>query len=118
MGRSNAVAKARLRSISTEELNAALSTVTDFLRTSWTTGGGRRLRHFVWSLWNGWHLVNLFDVSHGLDGTLTDAGAAMVGVLKEEHLRCLLTESGEMRRWKEAEHETPEGFEVLYPLPI
>jgi hypothetical protein len=22
-----------------------------------------------------------------------------------------------MRRWKEAEHETPEGFEVLYPPP-
>jgi hypothetical protein len=41
----------------------------------------------------------------------------MVGTLTEEHLRCLLTESGEMRRWKEAERETPEGFEVLYPPP-
>jgi hypothetical protein len=115
-------AMARLQSISSEELNAALSTVTDFLRTNWTTGGGRRLRHFVWSLWNGWHLVNLFDLSHGLDGTLTDAvitlfRAAMVGALKEDHLRCLLAESGEMRRWEEAEHETPEGFEVLYPPP-
>ncbi len=84
---------------------------------------GRRLRHFVWSLWNGWHLVNLFDLSHGLDGVLTDAvitlfRAAMVGALTEDHLRCLLTESGEMRGWKEAEHETPEGFEVLYPLPL
>jgi hypothetical protein len=47
-------AMARLQSISSEELNAALSTVTDFLRTSWTTGGGRRVRQFVWSLWNGW----------------------------------------------------------------
>jgi hypothetical protein len=27
-----------------------------------TIGGGRRLRHFVWSLWNGWHLINLFDL--------------------------------------------------------
>jgi hypothetical protein len=68
-------------------------------------------------------LVNLFDLSHGLDGALTDAvitlfRAAMVGALKEEHLRCLLAESGEMRRWEEAERETPEGFEVLYPLPI
>jgi hypothetical protein len=41
----------------------------------------------------------------------------MVGALKEEHLRCLLAESGEMRRWEEAERETPEGFEVLYPPP-
>jgi hypothetical protein len=115
-------AEARLQSISPEELNTALSTVTDFLRTSWTTGGGRRLRHFVWSLWNGWHLVNLFDLSHGLDGTLTDAviapfQAAMVDALTEDHLRCLLTESGEMRRWEKAERETPEGFEILYPLP-
>jgi hypothetical protein len=70
-------AMARLQSISSAELNAALSTVTDFLRTSWTTGGGRRLRHFVWSLWNGWHLVNLFDLSHRLDGT-TFLTASMV----------------------------------------
>jgi hypothetical protein len=47
--------KAGLQSISPEELNTALSTVTEYLRTGWTTGGGRRLRHFVWSLWNGWH---------------------------------------------------------------
>jgi hypothetical protein len=115
-------AKARLQSISPEELNVALSTVADFLRTNWTTGSGWHLPHLVWSLWNGWYLVNLFDLSHGLDGTLTDAvitlfRAAMVGALKEDHLRCLLTESGELRRWKEAERETPEGFEVMYPPP-
>lgn len=80
------------------------------------------MRHLVWSLWNGWHLVNLFDLSHDLDGTLTDADiapfqAAMVDALTEDHLRCLLSESGEMRRWEEAERETPEGFEVLYPPP-
>ena len=115
-------AKARLKSVSPEELDAALSTVTEYLRTGWTTGGGRRLRQFVWSLWNGWHLVNLFDLSHGLDGAQTDAvvtifRAAMVGALKEDHLRCLLAESGEMRRWEEARRETPEDFEVLYPPP-
>ena len=46
-------AKARRESVSREELDAALSTVTDSLRINWSTGGGRRLRHFVWSLWNG-----------------------------------------------------------------
>jgi hypothetical protein len=66
--------------------------------------------------------VNLFDLSHGLDSKLADAvvtvfRAAMVGALKEDHLRCLLTESGEMRHWQEAQQETPEGFEVLYPPP-
>jgi hypothetical protein len=51
-------AKARLQLVSREELNAVLSTLTDYLRSGWTTGGSRRLRHFVWSLWNGSHLVN------------------------------------------------------------
>jgi hypothetical protein len=115
-------AHAHLKSVSREELDAALSKVTEFLRINWTTGGGRHLRHFVWSLWNGWHLVNLFDLSHGLDTTLTDAvvtlfRAAMLGALTEDHLRCLLAESGEMRRWQEAQQKTPEGFEVLYPPP-
>jgi hypothetical protein len=45
--------EARLRSVSPEELDTALSTLTEYLRTSWSTGGGRRLRYFVWSLWNG-----------------------------------------------------------------
>jgi hypothetical protein len=115
--------EARLKSLSPEELDSALSTVAEYLRTSWSTRGGQRLHHFVWSLWNGWHLVNLFNLSHGLDSVLTDAvitlfRAAMVGALTEDHLRCLLTESGEMRRWNEAERETPEGFEVLYPPPL
>jgi len=114
--------EARLKSLSPEELDSALSTLTEFLRSNWTAGGGRRVRQFVWSLWNGWHLVNLFDLSHGLDNKLADAvvtifRAAMIGALTEDHLRWLLTESGEMRRWKEAERETPEGFEVLYPPP-
>jgi hypothetical protein len=50
------------------------------------------LHHFVWSLWNGWHLANLFDLSRGLDSTLTDADII---------------------------RETPEIFEVLVsPLPF
>jgi hypothetical protein len=54
---------------------------------------------------------------YALLAVITLFRAAMVGALTEDHLRCLLTESGEMRRWKEAEYETPEGFEVLYPPP-
>lgn len=93
-----------LAAVSTQQLTSALSTITDFLRTSSTTGGGRRLRQFVWSLWNDSHLINLFDLCHGLDGPLTDAviivfQAAIVGVLSEDHLRNLLVESGEMARW-------------------
>jgi hypothetical protein len=76
------------KAVSAQKLTTALSTITDFLRTSSTTGGGRRLRQFVWSLWNDSHLINLFDLCHGLDGPLTDAviivfQAAIVGVLSE-----------------------------------
>jgi hypothetical protein len=78
----------RRNSISSEEVEIAIATAIEALRTGWTTGAGRRLQSFVWSLWNGYHFINLFELSHGLDGRLTDAvivlfRAAMVDVLTE-----------------------------------
>lgn len=116
--------KERKESIAPKKLDEALTTITDYLKTGWSTGGGRRLRQFVWSLWNGFHLINLFDLSSGLDGRLTDAvivvfNAAMVDALSEEQKRRVLKESGEFARWEEARAETPEDEEVLYPpLPM
>jgi hypothetical protein len=112
--------KARRKTISPEEVESAVTTAIEALRTGWTTGGGRRLQRFVWSLWNGYHFINLFELSHGLDGRLTDAvivlfRAAMSDVLTEHQKRRILTESGEMRRWEEAESRTPEHEEVIYP---
>jgi hypothetical protein len=57
-------ANAHLKSISREELDAVLSKVTEFLRNNWTTGGGRPLRHFVWSLWNGWQIMLSKELSN------------------------------------------------------
>ena len=34
----------------------------------------------------------------------------------KDHLRCLLTESGEMLRWEEARRETPETLRSSIPL--
>ena len=65
--------KERKESVPLEKLDEALETISDYLKTGWSTGGGRRLRQFVWSLWNGFHLINLYDLSSGLDGRLTDA---------------------------------------------
>jgi hypothetical protein len=65
--------RARRESISAEDLENAIAVTPDYLRTGWNTGGGRRLRQFVWSLWNGSHLINLYELSHGLDGRLADA---------------------------------------------
>jgi hypothetical protein len=110
----------RRQSVSPEELESAIRVTIEFLRTGWTSGGGRRLRRFVWSLWNGWHLVNLCELSDGLDGTLTDAvivlfRASMVDVLTDAQKRRILLESGEMQRWEDCAAETPENETVLYP---
>ena len=110
----------RKESVSVEKLDNALATIADYLKTGWSTGGGRRLRQFVWSLWNGHHLINLYDLSSGLDGRLTDAvivvfNAAMVDALSEDQKRHMLKESGEFARWEQASAETPEDDEVLYP---
>ncbi|MEO6738845.1 MAG: hypothetical protein ABIP20_01240 [Chthoniobacteraceae bacterium] len=112
--------KERRESVSPEKLNEALETIADCLKTGWSTGGGRRLRQFVWSLWNGFHLINLFDLASGLDGRLTDAvivvfNAAMVGGLREDQKRRVLEKSGEFVRWEQARAETPEDEDVLYP---
>ena len=112
--------KERKDSVSQQKLQEALATISDYLKTGWSTGGGRRLRQFVWSLWNGFHLINLYDLSSGLDGRLTDAviivfHAAMVDALSEDQKRRVLKESGEFARWEEASEETPEDEEVLYP---
>ena len=113
-------AEERKKSVSPDKLDEALETIADYLKTGWSTGGGRRLRQFVWSLWNGFHLINLYDLSSGLDGRLTDAvivvfNAAMVDALSEEQKRQVLNDSGEFARWEQASAETPEDDEVLYP---
>jgi len=119
-GREMQRVKVRKDSVSQQKLQEALATISDYLKTGWSTGGGRRLRQFVWSLWNGFHLINLYDLSSGLDGRLTDAviivfHAAMVDALSEDQKRRVLKESGEFARWEQASEETPEDEEVLYP---
>ena len=112
--------KERRDAISPETLDEALRTIASYLKSGWSTGGGRRLRQFVWSLWNGYHLLNLYDLGSGLDGRRTEAvivifDAAMVGALSENQKRRVLEESGEFARWEQARAETPEEDVVLYP---
>ena len=113
-------AKERKDLVSPQKLQEALQTISDYLKTGWSTGGGRRLRQFVWSFWSGCHLINLYDLSSGLDGRLSDAviivfHAAMVDALSEDQKRLVLKESGEFARWEQACAETPDEEEVLYP---
>ena len=110
----------RRDAISPEKLDEALQTIASYLKTGWSTGGGRRLRQFIWSLWNRYHSLNLCDLSSGLDGRRTEAvivifQAAMMGALSEDQKRRVLEESGEFARWEQARVETPDEENVLYP---
>lgn len=106
-------------------LDEALATITKAIRQHWSTGGGTRLRQIVWSIWNGETFIGLYDVLGGLDYDLGCAvakllEAQLVGALdSDDYLRRVLTESGEFARYDEAQRDTPEGEEVIYPpLPI
>lgn len=106
-------------------LDEALTAITEAISQHWGTGGGRRLRQIVWSLWNGHTLVALWDVLSGLDHEIGRAVARLIeaklmGALdRDEILRRVLTESGEFARYDEAARDTPEGEEVIYlPLPV
>lgn len=122
LARHMSAVRERRESIPADQLQAALATITDALTHHWSTGVGTRLRRFIWSLWNDWHLVNLFELCSGLDYLLGDAAvvifrAQMVGALTEDHKRTVLKLSGELARWEEARAETPEDEDVLYPPP-
>lgn len=110
----------RRASVVPAALEEALLTLTRTLQAHWSTHGGTHLRRFVWSLWNGLHPVNLYQVSGGWDGKINEAvilvfTAYFRGLVEEDRLRRLLEESGEMERWEEARAETPEQHAVDYP---
>ena len=102
-------------------LEEALPVITEALTYHWSTGGGRRMRQIVWSIWNGSTLISLWDVLCGLDYKLGRAAAKLIeaklmGALEsDEILRRMLEDSGEFTRYDEAAAETPEGEEVIYP---
>ena len=102
-------------------LDEALAIIIEVLTHHWSTGGGRRVRQIVWSIWNGSTLISLWDVLSGLDYKLGRAAAKLIeaklmGALEsDEILRRVLEDSGEFTRYDEAAAETPEGEEVIYP---
>lgn len=102
-------------------LDEALTTITEAIRQHWSTGGGRRLRQIVWSLWNGETLINLYDALNGLDFELGYAVAKLLeaqlfGALdSDDYLRKVLTDSGEFARYDEVRDTTPDSEDVIYP---
>ena len=102
-------------------LDEVLPVIAEVLTYHWSTGGGRRMRQIVWSIWNGSTLISLWDVLSGLDHKLGHAAAKLIeaklmGALDgDEILRRVLKDSGEFVRYDEAAVDTPEGEEVIYP---
>jgi replicative DNA helicase len=84
----------------------ALTKIALCIRDCPDTGGGVQLRRFLWSLYNQHHLVNLWTVVSRLDGERSALvsevlTAALVGNLKEDHIKRALLVAGEMARWDE-----------------
>lgn len=103
-----------------EELIAAEDLLV-YLSTQYDTGSGRRVRDIIWSLHGDSHPVNLCDVLSCLDYATTEAvlaairARAVLGGDCEYVLRRILVRSGEMDRWNEAEAQTPQDRQVVYP---
>jgi hypothetical protein len=112
-------AEERKASIPWKDIDHALKRVMECLRDH-DTHSTVQLKRFIWCLWNGHHIVNLYNLGRPLDDDNSDAVATiftayMRGMLSEEHLRWVLKESGEMRRFENAEKATPERCTVDYP---
>lgn len=88
-----------------ESAEAALGIVAEFILQSPETHGGIRLRQFLWSIWNGHHVLNLWRLRDGLDIRHREAvqvvfAAWWDGYLGDESLRKVLMSTGEFDRWE------------------
>jgi hypothetical protein len=94
-----------LSAVFPQEIRSAFEQIAAVLRYH-DTDGTAQLKRFLWSLWNSSHQVNLYDLGCVLDSENSRAVATifmayMLCMLREEHLRWLLEQSGELRRWEQ-----------------
>jgi hypothetical protein len=85
----------------------ALDRIVDLIRENPENHGGPELRRFLWSLFNGHHVLNLWRLRHELDSQrgawVTEIFTAwMQGLVPDDFLRRALRDSGEMERWNAA----------------
>ncbi len=95
----------------------SLQTITESIRDFPETHSGQQLRRFLWSLYNGYHVLNLWKLKGVLDGQNNRAvtevlSAWMEGQVPESSLRRALTDSGEMARWDSVQLTAPEQRRV------
>ena len=92
----------------------SLRKITESIRDFPETHSGQQLRRFLWSLFNGHHVLNLWKLKDVLDSQHNQAvtevlTAWMQGHVPESSLRSALTDSGEMARWDSVRLNTPES---------
>ncbi|MGE3310919.1 MAG: hypothetical protein AB7O66_13195 [Limisphaerales bacterium] len=85
----------------THAAKIALDRIVEVIREAPDAAPSRELRRFLWSLFNGHHLINLWRLRHTLDhqqsGLATEVFTAwMNGHVPDELLRHALTDRGEM----------------------
>ena len=91
-----------------KRVDAALMGIANTVREGPDTGSGIQLRRFLWSLYNGHHLVNLWRMTCVLDATRSAwvsevFVSALVGTLKEDDIKKTLVAAGEMERWDQVQ---------------
>jgi hypothetical protein len=103
-----------------ERLQKALTGIAVTIMDGADTHSGVQLRRFLWSLYNGHHLVNLWRMTCVLDSRRAAwvseiFDGAFVGVLKEDDLKQTLLAAGEMQRWDDVQlsDETQQHLEEL-----
>lgn len=104
MEASNKKTAERKGSVNLGEVADALNRIVRCLKEH-DTGSTAQLKRFLWSLWNGHHQVNLYNLGRVLDDDNSDAvatvfNAYMKGLLSEDLLGKALRLSGEMGRWE------------------
>lgn len=92
--------------IERQGLERALTGIANTIKGAPDTGGGVQLRRFMWSLYNGHHMVNLWRMSSVLDSTRAEwvtevCAGAFDGTLREDDIKRALLVAGEMQRWDE-----------------
>jgi len=89
-----------------DRLEKALTGIANTIKENPDTHSGNQLRRFLWSLYNGEHLINLYRMTSILDGrrgawVAEVVAGAFVGGLQEGDIKRALLVAGEMKRWDE-----------------
>ncbi len=95
----------------THAAKIALDRIVELILGAPDAAPSRELRRFLGSLFNGYHVINLWTLRHALDrqqsGWATEVFNAWINVhVSDELLRQALTDSGEMEGWDSARPAT------------